>query len=439
MSAAVSEASTLTRQLWHIAGSGDLEQLDQLVSQGVDVNAGDRAGVTALMRAAYHGQLGMVRALIGYGADPNAKDRSGLSALMMAEHGGHEEIVEALRPLSAKARGTGVSPVNHAQDARATNVSPVNHAQDARATNVSPVNHAQDARATNVSPVNHAQDARATNVSPVNHAQDARATNVSPVNHAQDARATVAAITEGTSSVGGAGTNVSPVNHAQDARATFMDTAAEHDDWESDQISQSARTLHEPPEIWELVHTTQTKPYSPSARPGRIFSARSLVLAVCALIVCSGGVFGFLALRGAMKAADDTSEQRSKATALKQTSSLDEQLSNSKSHTKASGKSGRSANELTKLKPGAELSDERLDAPAIASPVSSAKKGSVNQRPKATKVSATVPKQRKNVRGATKLSSEQDASAKSAKKEPIPARDPVKPSTTQKPKVIQWP
>src|SRR5215813_3296482 len=105
MSAAVTEANTLTRQLWHIAGSGDLEELDHLVSQGVDVNAGDRTGVTALMRAAYHGQLGMVRALIGYGADPNAKDRSGLTALMMAQHTGHDEIVEALRLVGAEGKG----------------------------------------------------------------------------------------------------------------------------------------------------------------------------------------------------------------------------------------------------------------------------------------------------------------------------------------------
>src|SRR5262249_5214994 len=104
MSAAVSETNTLTRQLWHIAGSGDLAELDRLVSQGVDVNAGDRTGVTALMRAAYHGQLAMVRALIGYGADPTAKDRSGLDALMMAEHGGHDDIVDALLPFSAQGK-----------------------------------------------------------------------------------------------------------------------------------------------------------------------------------------------------------------------------------------------------------------------------------------------------------------------------------------------
>ena len=52
MAAADTEANALTRHLWHIAGIGDLEQLDQLLSQGADVNAADRTGVTALMRAA---------------------------------------------------------------------------------------------------------------------------------------------------------------------------------------------------------------------------------------------------------------------------------------------------------------------------------------------------------------------------------------------------
>ncbi len=341
MSGAVSEESTLTRQLWHIAGSGDLEQLDQLVSEGVDVNAGDRTGVTALMRAAYHGQLAMVRALIGYGADPNAKDRSGLDALMMAEHGGHDEIVEALRSVGARGKtgGTGVPPVNHAQDARATC---------------------------------------------------------------------------------GGGTEVPPVNHAQDARDTFtlnrglteenVDAATEHDDWEFGQTSRTARTLHEPLEIWEMVQTTQSKSYSPSASLRRVFSLRTLVLAVGALVICSGAVFGFLALRGAMSAANDTPQQQPSATA--------QQLAAFKSPIKAPGKTARSANELTKLKPVG-------------------KKSQANERPKATKVSASVPKQ-KSVRRATRLGSEQDASPKSAKKEPAPPSDPVKPNAP-KPKVIQWP
>jgi len=339
MAAAVTEANTLTRQLWHIAGSGDLEQLDELLSQGVDVNAADRTGVTALMRAAYHGQLAMVRALIGYGADPIAKDRSGLNALMMARHGGHDEIVEALGRLGAqdktdvaRKRGTGVSPVSHAQDARATFT-----------------------------------------------------------------------------------LNQCVTEHNVDA-------ATEHEDWESGKNSETARTLREPLEIWEMVHTTQPDSNSLSADSGRVFSTKTLALAVGALIICSGVVFGFLALRGAMRATGDTPQQQPEAT--------EQRLSTAKSP----GKIARSVNELTKLKPVGPA-----DPPAVASSVSSAKKSSASQRPKAAKVSATVSKPNKNVRRATKLESEQDTNPKSAKKEPAPASDPIKPSNTQKPKVIPWP
>ena len=360
MSAVVTEANTLTRQLWHIAGSGDLEELDRLVGQGVDVNAGDRTGVTALMRAAYHGQLAMVRALIGYGADPNAKDRSGLTALLMAEHGGHEEIVEALRRLVAKGKTEG-----------------------------------------------------------------ARKSRL------------VASVTEGTDSECGGGTGGSTVNHAQHARATLEDqcvteenveVATDYEDWDSGEGSYTARTLHEPPEIWEMVHTIQPESYSPSIRSGRVFSTRTLVLAAAALIVCASAVFGFLALRGTMSATDD---------ALQQQPSSNEQISVSKSVTKAPGKTVRAANELTKLKP--ESLTKRADPAAVASSASLPKKSLTTQRATATKVSGVVPKQNKTVRRPTKLETEQDGSVKSAKKEPAPASEPVKPATTQKPKMIPWP
>ncbi len=339
MAAAVTGDNTLTRQLWHIAGSGDLEQLDELLSQGVDVNAADRTGVTAIMRAAYHGQLAMVRALIGYGADPTAKDRSGLSALMMAEYGGHDEIVEALQSFE---------PRGNTEDIWTPRVE--------------------------------------------------------------------ASVTE-----------------------QEVDAATDYEDWTAGDTSDTARTLHEPLEIWEMVQTTQAGSHLPFANPGRAFSARTLAFAVVALIICSGAVFGFFALRGAMSATDDVSEQRSEAPALKQTSSSNEPLSASRALTNAPEKNARSSSELTKLKPVENLA-ERVEPPTEASSESSPKKLSASQRPKATKVSATVPKQNKNVRRPTKLEGEQAVSAKSAKKEPAPpASSPVKPSTTQKPKVIQWP
>src|SRR3954465_9852044 len=92
----------MKRELWQIAGTGNVERLEQILAQGTDVNAGDRTGVTPLMRAAYHGELPMVRALIQNGADLDAKDSGGLTALMMAKHSGRAEIVEALRSAGAK-------------------------------------------------------------------------------------------------------------------------------------------------------------------------------------------------------------------------------------------------------------------------------------------------------------------------------------------------
>jgi len=339
MSEAVTEANTLTRQLWHIAGTGDLEQLDELVGQGVDVNAADRTGVTALMRAAYHGQLGMVRALIGYGADPTAKDRSGLTGLIMAEHGGHEEIVEALRRFDAQGK-----------------------------------------------------------------TEVARKPRL------------VGSVTE-----------------------EDVDLATDYEDSTIGETSQTARILHEPMEIWELVHTTQTEPYSPSAGAGRVFPRKILALGLSVLILVAVTVFGFLALRGAGTATDDTAEKQRNAT---EASSSNQPLFASTPRTNLPNRATRSSNEPAKLKPEGELTGANSDdvGPTVTlSARSSMKKPSANQRAKGTKVGAASLKQNRNATRATRLDREQETN-KSAKKEPAPpVSDPVKPSTTQKPKVIPWP
>jgi ankyrin repeat protein len=54
------------------------------------------------------------------------------------------------------------------------------------------------------------------------------------------------------------------------------------------------RTLHEPPEIWDLVHETKTG-FSPgSALVGRLTSLRFLALAAMLLIIAGGAVFWFM-------------------------------------------------------------------------------------------------------------------------------------------------
>ena len=89
-------------ELWRAAENGDVEELDRLCSHGVDVNARNRHGMTALMRAAYHGHAQMVRALLRRGADPNLARNDKFTALALAAFFGHTETVRILIEHGAK-------------------------------------------------------------------------------------------------------------------------------------------------------------------------------------------------------------------------------------------------------------------------------------------------------------------------------------------------
>ncbi len=188
----------LMHDLLQIAESGKVGQLRKLLARGVDVNASNEAGVTALMVAAYHGRLEMVRALADHGANLNAMDSDGFTAAMLADHSGHEEIVRTLA-----ARGAKTIPK----------------------------------------------------------------TNVS---------------------------ETSSVQFTQDE--TFDDLS--DSDAEPTGSNPDVRTLHDPPDIWDLVHETRAEFDPRSAFLGNITSINPLILVVIALIVGGGAVFGFMTLRG---------------------------------------------------------------------------------------------------------------------------------------------
>src|SRR5829696_8162858 len=89
-------------KLWSVAETDDVDELARILPQGAHVNARNKYGMTALMRAAYHGHVRMVRALLEHGADPNLTRNDKFTALALAAFFGHTEIVRILIEHGAK-------------------------------------------------------------------------------------------------------------------------------------------------------------------------------------------------------------------------------------------------------------------------------------------------------------------------------------------------
>ena len=78
------------------AGQGKLAEVQRTLRQGVNVNAVDEDGNTALHRAADKGHMEVVTALLAAGADTNLQDKLGRTALHWAAYYGRIEMVTAL-------------------------------------------------------------------------------------------------------------------------------------------------------------------------------------------------------------------------------------------------------------------------------------------------------------------------------------------------------
>ena len=76
--------------------------IEFLLKRGLDIDARNYKGETALFVAAWYGREELVELLLKKGADPNLKTRKGLTALKVAKANGYEGIVKKLVAYGAK-------------------------------------------------------------------------------------------------------------------------------------------------------------------------------------------------------------------------------------------------------------------------------------------------------------------------------------------------
>ena len=101
---------------------GDTESLEDIIQQGVDVNArsataGEEHAIGALHYAAFYGHEDAVRVLLGAGADVNIRNANGYTPLHFAVPRGHVEVVRLLLDAGADVNALssdGHSPIGGA-------------------------------------------------------------------------------------------------------------------------------------------------------------------------------------------------------------------------------------------------------------------------------------------------------------------------------------
>ena len=95
--------SSETKALLRAAREGHADAVEELLkTPGIDVNATDESGNTALLEAARFGHDHVARVLLASGADTKVRDKDGKTPLMLAIAGGHDEVVMALRQAGAR-------------------------------------------------------------------------------------------------------------------------------------------------------------------------------------------------------------------------------------------------------------------------------------------------------------------------------------------------
>lgn len=84
-------------ELVYWASLGDVEQVEQLLAEGIDPNQTDDEGYSALQAAAENDHLSIVKLLVSRGA--NVAYKGEYSALQLAEMAKHSEVIAYLKSL----------------------------------------------------------------------------------------------------------------------------------------------------------------------------------------------------------------------------------------------------------------------------------------------------------------------------------------------------
>ena len=96
MIARLFRSSDAPQSLFNATGNGNSAKVKQLLADGVNPNAANSNGWTALMVAAAKGRFEIVKMLLAVDANPNASTDKGGTALMCAAQEGYPEIIKVL-------------------------------------------------------------------------------------------------------------------------------------------------------------------------------------------------------------------------------------------------------------------------------------------------------------------------------------------------------